>query len=151
MLTAWRIVQKRFADSAFDGEGARLYGGRWNHPGTPMVYTAATRSLALLELLVHLNSHEFLNLWVFIPVTFEEKFVEHLNPRRLPKDWRAGAATATRDIGTGWVGANTSLVLEVPSVIVPAEMNYLINPRHPDSGRLRIGKAEPVEIDPRLV
>ncbi|MCC6144269.1 MAG: RES family NAD+ phosphorylase [Candidatus Hydrogenedentes bacterium] len=150
MPTTWRIVQTRYAETAFDGEGARLYGGRWNHPGTPIVYTASTRALALLELLVHLHSEALLGRWVQIPVTFEDKHVERLSPRQLPEDWRSGMAVGTRDIGTGWAKSGKSLVLAVPSVIVPAEMNYLINPRHPDAGKLRVGKAEPVEIDPRL-
>ena len=55
-ITAWRIVRARFADSAFDGEGARRYGGRWNSRGTRMVYTAGSQALAALEMLVHLDA-----------------------------------------------------------------------------------------------
>jgi len=52
MLTVWRLVTARFADTAFSGDGARLYGGRWNRKGVPLVYAAGSQSLAMLEMLV---------------------------------------------------------------------------------------------------
>ena len=56
IIRAWRIVQMRFADRAFEGERARLFGGRWNRRGTPIIYTAESLSLATLEILVNLDS-----------------------------------------------------------------------------------------------
>lgn len=150
-LRAWRIVQAHLAEYAFNGEGARLYGGRWNHPGTAVVYTAETKSLALLELLVHVSAQQLLRAYVCIRVDFENALIKQINPRDLPKGWRNyPASSATRDIGSEWVASGPSAVLAVPSVIVPEEWNYLLNPAHPEFRRVRIGRAEKIEIDPRL-
>jgi RES domain-containing protein len=89
MPSGFRIAKARHARDAFDGEGARRYGGRWNSPGTPLVYTSATRALAVLELLVHLQASELLATYVLIEATFEAALVERLEPVRLPRNWRA--------------------------------------------------------------
>lgn len=150
-VQAWRIVQAHLAGSAFSGEGARLYGGRWNHPGTAVVYTAATKSLALLELLVHISAQQLLRAYVCIPVKFDDAMVKQLNAADLPKGWRNyPASNATRDIGTAWATGGSSVVLAVPSVIVPEEWNYLLNPLHPEFRSVCIGRAEKIEMDPRL-
>ena len=151
-LTGWRIVQPRHANTVFDGEGARLYGGRWNHKGCAVVYTASTLSLAVLEMLVHLPTPEVLKQYVTIPVEFDGSLCLHLDPQTLPRNWRNNPAlVATRDIGTDWVTRNDSVVLAVPSAVVPAEWNYLLNPRHPDFARISVGVPQPFKYDPRLL
>ena len=152
IVRAWRIVQARHAKNAFDGEGARLYGGRWNPPGVAMVYTAGSKSLAMLELMVHGPLERLLNVYVCIPVEFDGKWMKSIARQELPRDWRLyPAANATRNIGERWVRGGISAILEVPSAVVPDESNYLINPSHPDFARLCIGKPEPLDIDARLL
>lgn len=151
MPTAWRIVKTRRAADAFDGEGARKFGGRWNSPGTPMIYTASSQSLAALEMLVHLKSSQILDSYSVFPVTFDEGLVEVVDHGRLPSEWRrAPVPAAVQAIGDEWVEQGRSAVLRVPSVVVPAEWNYLLNPAHADFAAITLGLAAPFEFDPRL-
>jgi RES domain-containing protein len=150
-LSAWRITKQKHARSAFHGDVARIYGGRWNSPGTAMVYTAQSQSLAALEMLVHLDSPELLNRYVLFQVSIDPVLVEDLDPTTLPRNWKADPAPArVRAIGDDWVAGGASAVLRVPSTLVPGESNFLLNPRHKDFAGLRIGKALPFQFDPRL-
>ncbi|MFA7496522.1 MAG: RES family NAD+ phosphorylase, partial [Acidithiobacillus sp.] len=132
MPTVWRMVTDRFAETAFNGEGARRYGGRWNRKGVPVVYTAATQSLAMLEMLVQddpLRAH-----YVVIPATLPDHLkMETISVDQLPDGWRSPQSSDTlREIGMKWVEKGQSAVLAVPSAVIPAERNYLINPMHPE-------------------
>ena len=151
-VTAWRIVKhKNPPRKAFDGEGARLYGGRWNSRGTPVVYTAQSQSLAVLEMLVHLESAELLEKYVFFEVTMEEDLILVLAEADLPRDWRSDLAPRRlRDIGDAWARSNASAALRVPSSLIPAEYNYLLNPKHADFGKVRIGEPAEFYYDARL-
>ncbi len=150
-ITAWRIVKQKNEKAAFTGEGARLYGGRWNSPGTAMVYTAQSQSLAALEMLVHLDSADLLGGYVFFDVIIDEPMITAVDVATLPKNWRAEPAPAKlKAIGDAWIAAGASCVLRVPSSLVPAESNYLLNPKHPDFPKLKIGHAVPFRYDPRL-
>ncbi len=140
MISAWRIVKRRFANAAFTGEGARLYGGRWNSPGVAVVYTAESQSLAALEMLVHLDSSELLGRYVVIEVRFEESLIAKIDRSRLPRKWRTEPSPLRlREIGDEWARTERSAVLQVPSVVIPAERNFLLNPRQRDFARIRIG------------
>ncbi len=151
MPRAWRIVKASRASSAFDGEGARLYGGRWNNPGTAAIYTAQSRSLAALELLVHLQASHLLMSYRSIFVDFEDALIETVDPERLASNWRDyPAPSVLQQFGDRWVSERRSAVLQVPSVVIPDEYNAIINPRHPDFDRLVIGPPKPFEFDPRL-
>jgi RES domain-containing protein len=151
MPTSWRIVKSRYAVAAFDGEGARLYGGRWNSPGTRMVYTAQSQALAILEILVHLERAGILPSYSLCAAHFEEDLVEALDPEALPDNWRSyPSSSGLRAIGDAWVAEQTSAVLEVPSVIVDDESNYLINPAHPDFFSITTSEPRPFEFDARL-
>ena len=150
-VTAWRIVKARFAAAAFDGEGARRFGGRWNSKGVPVVYTAGSRALAVLEMLVHLEDSDLLKHYRLIPVTFRDALVKVLDPRVLPSTWKRRPTPASvRAIGDAWIAAGESAVLRVPSVVVPRENNYLLNPRHADFTKLVIDRPEPFRFDRRL-
>ena len=150
-VVAWRIVKQRLARSAFDGEGARRYGGRWNSRGVAVVYLAQTQSLAALEILVHIDSPQLLERYVAIPVSIDPNLIELIEISSLPKNWAAyPPPKRIRAIGDDWVASASSAVLQVPSVIVPLENNFLLNPRHPDFPKLKIGKPVPFKFDPRL-
>jgi RES domain-containing protein len=150
-IQAWRIVKEKLAATALDGEGAWLYGGRWNSPGTRVVYTSAALSLAALESLVHLNPPVKFR-YVAIPLAFEEAWVENMAVAGLPPGWtEEPPPPSTRRIGDLWVKEARSAVLELPSVIVRTERNYLLNPAHPDFKKIKVGKAMPFAFDPRLL
>jgi RES domain-containing protein len=151
-LTVWRLTSSRWAARAFDGEGARLHGGRWNHAPTSLVYTSLTLSLAALEMLVHVDGDtapaDLVAVSAHLPAGLA---VEHLAPTALPAGWRAfPAPEACRDLGSAWAAAGSAPALAVPSVVVPREWNLLLNPRHPDLARIEIGTPEPFSFDPRL-
>lgn len=151
MPTAWRIVKTRHVAEAFDGEGARRFGGRWSSPGTAVVYTASSQSLAALELLVHLQASQILDSYSVIPVTFEEHLIEVAELGALPADWRQSPVPITvQAIGDQWVEEQRSVVLRVPSVIIPVERNFLLNPAHRDFAVVTVGAASSFQFDPRL-
>lgn len=151
-LSAWRIVKRKLASEAFSGEGARLYGGRWNSPGVPAVYTAQSRSLAALEILVHLESPELLSHYVVFEVSLDEAMVIAMPESKLPHDWQTEPPPRElRAIGDSWAAARASAVLQVPSAIIPEESLFLLNPLHEDFSKLAIGELLPFRMDPRLL
>lgn len=151
MITAWRITKKKFAQAAFSGEGAELAGGRWNSPGMRVVYASSSISLALLEILVHLQKSRVLSAYLVIPARFQKRHLKRLDGENLPQDWGAHPPSApTQTLGDKWVEAHQSLVLEVPSVIVPLETNYLINPAHPAFEQVDVGASLELPLDARL-
>jgi len=151
-ITAWRIVKAKHGAGAFDGEGARVEGGRWNSPGTPVVYTSQSVALAVLEMLVHLGRSSILHAYVLIPCTFDEAVVSRLDPKRLPRNWRSYPAPPELQlIGDEWVKSGISAVLEMPSAVIETDANYLLNPRHRDFHAIRVMDPQPFEFDPRLL
>jgi RES domain-containing protein len=151
-VEAFRIVQTRHVATAFDGEGAWLRGGRWKSRGTRVVYTAGSRSLATLAVLVHVEDFAAVAArYSIVPVRFAESLVRRLNPRDLPAGWSApGPVAFTQLAGDAWVRRGDSAVLAVPSAVIPAEWNYLINAAHPEFGAIAMGAPEPFRLDPRL-
>ena len=151
MITAWRITKAKYAARAFDGEGARLAGGRWTSPGQPIVYTAENAALAALEMLVHLDATAR-PAYTLIPCTFPRGIVLRLDRRRLPAAWRSyPAPSALQQLGDAWFKSGASAVLEVPSVVIEMQSNYLLNPMHSDFARVTIGKPGPFDFDARLL
>lgn len=153
MIRAYRICQARYADTAFDGEGTRLHGGRWNHKGTPVIYLAGSVALAQLEMLVHLDSDSVLmSRYVVIAVDIPDDLITDPGAAALPDDWESRAGKQhTADVGDQWFRSKASAVLKVPSAVVPIEFNYLANPLHPDFHRLKIGQPMSLRFDSRLV
>jgi RES domain-containing protein len=150
-LRVWRLCRKKHA--AFDGEGARLAGGRWNRRGTAVVYTSSTLSLALLEYFVNLGAvaHAPSDLVSVAAEVPDGLAVSSIDLAALPRGWRRYPAPETlAEIGTQWVEQRTTAVLSVPSAVVPQERNYLINPAHPDFRRITIGRPEPFPLDARM-
>lgn len=151
MAVAYRIVRKRRAAAAIDGEGASKYGGRWNSKGIRMVYASETRALAALEVLVHID-RDIPVAWVVLRCGIPDKLIEVLPPSALPDGWRdEPPSAASRRVGDRWAREGRSAVLRVPSTVVPMEHNYLLNPAHRDMRRIVVGRPEPFAFDPRLV
>ncbi|MGH8194063.1 MAG: RES family NAD+ phosphorylase [Woeseiaceae bacterium] len=151
MLSVWRLTTARFAKSAFSGEGARRYGGRWNRKGVPLVYTAATQSLAMLEMLV--QDEPLRARYVVIEARIPDGLtIARISVKELPPDWRSMASRSRlQAIGTDWAKKNSAAVLAVPSAVIPAEANYLLNPLHADFRRIKFGKPQRLETDLRLI
>jgi RES domain-containing protein len=150
-ITAWRIVKSKHTSTAFSGEGARREGGRWNSVGIPVVYLAESVSLAVLEMLVHLEGDELLKHYRVIPASFPRSLVKELDPKELSANWKKNPAPiSTQRLGDQWIASRASVVLKVPSIIVARESNYLLNPHHPQFKRVHIGRPESFRFDQRL-
>ena len=155
MPIAWRVVKKKHKSTAFDGEGARLYGGRWTSVGRRAVYTSSSVALATLEILVHMglvNKPVVVNSYVIYRVDVPESLVLEIDPKALPTNWAAPIAPAQLSvIGDAWLDAREKPVLRVPSAVVLSESNFILNPEHPRFSRLRIGPEQPYAFDSRLL
>jgi RES domain-containing protein len=153
-LTWFRLLDETYLETAFSGEGARLYGGRWNSPGVSMVYAAQSLSLAQLELLVHLEAEDVLRgHWRFIPVDVAPEAVLACEVvAEPPPDAAAWPAPAsTRSIGDAWIASAVSVGLTVPSAVTPGERNLLLNPAHPGfADAVVIGEPQSLILDRRL-
>ena len=151
MVSGWRIQRAKHSSKGFSGEGARRGGGRWNSVGVPIVYLSEHQSLAALEVFLQPQPLSATEPYVVISAEWDESLMEVLPVAQLPSAWRllpAGPDSAA--IGDRWVRAARTAVLAVPSAIIPAERNFLINPAHPDFRRIRIRKPVPFGFDPRL-
>jgi RES domain-containing protein len=151
-MEVYRIAKSSYRTD-LTGLGARLYGARWNRKGTGLIYTSESRALASLEFLVHvplsLVPPDLKIISIDIPRGLS---IEHVSPADLPANWRSSPAPAAlADFGSTWAKSNKSLLLRVPSAIIDKEFNILINPDHPDRGRITINKIEDYEIDSRLL
>lgn len=152
MLTLWRLTKARYAAGAFSGDGAWQYGGRWTPPGWRAVYCASSRALAVLEIAVHLPPTPVAYEYVFFAVRVPDDLViATMPPGTLPPGWDSLVMSSElHGYGLAWLETAETSVLEVPSAVIPAEKNYVLNPAHPDFGRLEIGDAETYVLDRRL-
>lgn len=129
-----------------------MEGGRWNHPGTRMVYTADTLALAAIEKFVHLGDEgrtlKFVYYRIDIPAHIR---MEERRLQEMPADWKTHPAPqSTMDIGTRWVLDARSSILKLPSITIETGCNYLLNPLHPDFKRIAISSAKPFRFDSRM-
>jgi RES domain-containing protein len=149
-LIAYRLSRRAYV--ALDGEGARLFGGRWNPKGVAMVYSASTLSLAALECLVHFSPSALPTNYVSVAIEIPDDLkVEDWPASKLPKNWAETPGPASlQGLGARWVREARTAVLLVPSAVIPGEKNVLVNPRHPDAARVRGAKPLPFGFDPRL-
>jgi RES domain-containing protein len=153
-MVVFRIERERYLKTTLTGVGASMSEGyRWNSLNTRIIYTAETRALATLEVSVHLDLSEDLpndRYYVEIEIP-EELTIQEVKLEDLPKDWNAKPPTLiTQTIGDDFVFYNESAILKVPSSIVPQEFNYLINPNHPDSSKIKVMSAVKMIFDSRL-
>ena len=139
MIRAWRPIKAEHADDAFTGEGARRGGGRWNSKGVRLVYTSGSLSLATLEVMVHTHFYSALKSYVCIPIDFDPSLLQSIAIDDLPDNWQADPIPqSVKKVGDRWIKNKESVILKIPSAIIPVEFNYLINPSHPDFGKIVI-------------
>jgi RES domain-containing protein len=152
MIRVWRLIKSEHADDAFAGEGARLGGGRWSSKGFRVVYTAGSLSLATLEVMVHTPFYRALKNYVCIQIDFNPNIAQSITTENLPDNWTVDPIPqSVRDLGNQWVQNQKSVILKVPSAIIPVEYNYLINPSHPDFKKIVIHPPQKFAFDPRLL
>lgn len=152
-VTFYRLVKKAWVDRALDGEGARLYGGRWNSAGRACVYLGSSKALCVLEALVHLTLDDLANHYVMLSVEIPATLIRQLDMQILPEDWQADPAPlSTKYIGDDWLKSDADgLVLKVPSTLT-GEWNALFNPAHPAANAaLKTVTSEPFFFDPRFL
>lgn len=139
MISVWRFLKQKHAGTAFSGEGAKLYGGRWNQQGVACVYASDALSLAVIEQLVHIKPEDIIILdYCSIKVEIPDSVaIEEL--KNLPAGWDADPAPeATKNIGTDWLHSDRTAVLKVPSSIIKVQFNYVLNPLHPDFKKIKV-------------
>jgi RES domain-containing protein len=151
-LKVWRLSRRVYADRAFSGEGTRLFAGRWNPIGVPVVYASLSLSLAVLEVFVHMTARADPDDYVSVAVSLgiEGSKAERINEDQLPNDWRLVDHPTLKAMGAEWVKSMRSLVLLVPSVVIEGEWNAVINPLHPDAARIGVDKPKPLRFDERM-
>lgn len=149
-MRVWRITPA--AHAAFDGEGTRRFGSRWIPRGVPAVHTSATLALATLELFVHTDPDllpaDMVARYADIP---ESVAITTISVGDLPGNWRAFPPPETlHEIGRNWVQRAATAALSVPSVMIPSERNFVLNPVHPEFANVQPGPSQPFEFDVRM-
>ena len=147
----WRICRRRYAAEAASGEGARLYGGRWNSRGMRVVYASTSLALAAMETFVNLepNLHpkDLVSIEGEVPDALE---IGRVEVRALPANWRQTTDESLRRFGDQWIRAAQTVALLVPSAAVRGEWNVLLNPAHPGFSKVKFQEPEPFEFDARM-
>lgn len=149
-MHVWRLFQRRFLSTAFTGAGGMYAASRWNHLEIPMVYTATSRALAALEYFVNLEPNEAPDDLLMAEAAVPDELVETLDLKQLPRNWRSLDNERCRDLGSGWAHSLRSLALQVPSAVVDGDWNVLLNPKHPEFAKVKIGSAKPFRFDQRM-
>ncbi len=152
MTRVYRILRKRFAKRPLDGEGAYRFGGRWSSPGTRLAYTAEHMSLAMIEYFVHIDPEHAPRDLVLVAADIPDSVSRSsVSLKQLPANWQATpAAPELAAIGDRFVRERRTAILIVPSALAPAESNWLINPAHTHTARIRIPGWEPFTYDHRF-
>ena len=153
MTRVYRILRRPWSRNPLDGEGAFRFGGRWSSPGTRLTYTAEHLSLAMIEYFVHIDPddppEDLVLVTADIPASVSRS---RISRRQLPADWRhSPAPPELAAFGDAFAQDQRSAILIVPSALAPTESNWLINPLHPDSTRIRVHPPEAFQYDPRLL
>lgn len=150
-MEVFRLSSTKYS-SDLSGTGAKLHGGRWNQKGEAVLYTAGTRAVALVEVLVHLTN-AFLPLnYQLITLYIPDESIVEISIKSLPKDWNnLEPSESTKNITSNWLSENGYLTLKVPSVVVEGEFNFLINPLHEEFSKIKVLKIAPFNFDGRLI
>lgn len=150
-MKIYRISKKQYIND-LSGEGARLFGGRWNKKGHSMLYFSESLSLCVLEILVHLDYQFLTKEYQCIEAEIPDKTIKPIvNHNDLKSVWRNNPPTIyTQQIGSDWLLENKNLAMKVPSAVLPVQHNILINPKHPNISDLKIIKQESLLLDERV-
>ncbi len=150
-MRVYRIAQAEFAED-LSGEGARLFGGRWNPPGRAMLYTANSTALAALEILVGFD-WDLAPTLSLVELEVPDLPLEVIAAEDLPDDWCRPGNPSLRKIGAQWLESRKTLALQVPSATIPTApdgFNILLNPAHPRFSKIKVRKVLDFSFDARL-
>jgi RES domain-containing protein len=152
LTRVYRILRKPYSKKPLNGEGAYLFGGRWSSPGIHLAYTAEHLSLAMIEYFIHIDPEDpprdLVLATADVPDNVSRTFI---STQHLPSSWRrTPPPPELAGIGDGFVRACQTAILIVPSALAPAESNWLINPRHPESSKVRLDAVGAFEYDSRF-
>ena len=149
-MIVFRITGKKHA-SDMSGNGAAIYGGRWNKKGSPVLYTGETKEIALLETIVHTPPAIIPALEV-LTIEIPDDSIEILSINDLPDNWtNYPAPEILAEIAENWIDSNISIALKVPSCIIHSSNNYILNCRHPDYSKVKIIEQKGFHFDTRLI
>jgi len=150
-MRVWRICRRRYAASGWAGEGARLYGGRWNSQGASVVYTSTSLALAAIEVFVHLEPNlrpdDLVSIAADLPTGLP---TTRIDPSALPSNWESRRDEALRRFGDNWLRAAKTAALVVPSAAIRGEWNVLLNPAHAGFRKIELHRPKPFEFDLRM-
>ena len=148
-MEVFRISRSKWAED-LSGEGARLFGGRWNRKGTPCLYTSSSRSLAILEYSVNVSLDEIPRSLSIVTLKLPDQFLE-VKIHELPGNWKdVPAPASTRELGTRLLENGKHLIIRLPSAVIPEEFNFIINPLHKDLKLCKIISVDDFVYDVRI-
>lgn len=150
MINIFRIVKKKYEHSAFSGIGGQHTSGRWHTQGKSVVYTSMSASLAALEVLVHWQPMYITQAFVLCCATIPKSCIDSTY-KNIDLHDSGNDLKSTQKLGDTWINSSASLALEVPSVIIASESNYIINPAHSDFNKMKIISTEDFSFDQRLI
>lgn len=149
-MLLYRIGATKYAND-LTGQGAKLNGGRWNHPGIPCIYAGEWRGIVLLEYSAHVSIHDIRRALSFTTFSVPGDSITTIKIADLPGNWKAFPhPKETRDLGSKLLNENTSLVIKIPSVIIEEEYICLINPNHPRIGEVKVFSVKDYPYDLRI-
>lgn len=151
-MIVYRLAKGKY-HSDLPGKGAELYGGRWNSKGVAMLYTSQSRALAFAEVAIHLPMGIVPKNYFLISINIPDTAgIIKLADAEMPPDWHSNPHSfSTQKIGDQFIAESRSLILQVPSAVVPGDFNFLINPAHPQIKEVTIDNIEPFEFDSRFI
>lgn len=150
-IRTWRICHKNYSAEALTGEGARIHGARFNSAGHSVIYTSGSLSLSLLEMMVRMNDRSYFSSCVFLHADVPLELVSEPDPNSLPAGWDCVPyGRSSQSYGDKWLSDQTSAVMKVPSVLIPFEYNYILNPRHRDFEKIECSEPAKLPFDNRL-
>ncbi len=152
MTRVYRILRKPYSKKPLDGEGSYRFGGRWSSPGTRLAYTAEHLSLAMIEYSIHIDPDDPPDDLVVVTAEIPDDVSRvSISPKRLPSNRRKSPSPPElARIGDRFASNARAAILIVPSALAPTESNWLINPRHPQFSKIRLGSVEPFDYDRRF-
>lgn len=149
-MIVYRVGRLKYAKD-LTGEGARLFGGRWNNKGVPCLYTSESRSLTLLEYSVNINLDDVPRALIMATIEIPDHAIKIISEAELPGNWKTAPAPAeTKDFGSNLFLDDQFSVFRVPSTVIPQEFNYLLNPLHPDSKFFKLLEVRDLIYDVRI-
>lgn len=150
-MRVYRLSKSKFSRD-LTGKGAELAGGQWNSKGKALLYTSQSRALCTSEIAVHTPLGNIPTDYELVEISIPDGvMLKEIEIKDLPDDWKSiPHAHSTQEIGNQFILDNEFLIFKVPSVIVPGDFNFLINPAHQKFTEVEITSIDPFEFDARL-